>query len=221
MFYACYWNGIFAQRLRLVTIIKNGLTSADVVKGVADALAYLAAQNIDFAAIEAVMIGTTQFTNAVVQRRELAPVAAIRLGLPSGRGMPPMLGWPEDMAAAMGGHIYMLHGGYLYDGRLLAPMDEAEIEAVIVDLEAKGIKTAAITSAFAFSGCTSRAKARSSGGAAGSLAAGSSSTQCTRSRTNSATALRLPKLRRRLGQITTTRQCSISISCSTRRALWA
>ena len=131
-----------------VVAAHKALTSADVVTGVADALAYLAAQNIDFAAIEAVMIGTTQFTNAVVQRRELAPVAAIRLGLPSGRGMPPMLGWPEDMAAAMGGHIYMLHGGYLYDGRLLAPMDEAEIEAVIVDLEAKGIKTAGITSAF-------------------------------------------------------------------------
>jgi N-methylhydantoinase A/oxoprolinase/acetone carboxylase beta subunit len=126
----------------------KALTSEDVVTGVVDALTYLASQTIDFGAIEAVMIGTTQFTNAVVQRRDMAPVAAIRLGLPSGRGMLPMLGWPEDMAAAMGGHIYMLHGGYLYDGQLLAPMDEAEIDAVVTDLVTKGIRTAAITSAF-------------------------------------------------------------------------
>jgi N-methylhydantoinase A/oxoprolinase/acetone carboxylase beta subunit len=126
----------------------KALTSADVVGGVVAALKNLATQNIDFSACEAVMIGTTQFTNAVIQRRELTPVAAIRLGLPSGRGMPPMLGWPEDMARAMGGHVYMLHGGYLYDGKPLAPIDEAEIEAMIADLASKHIKTAAITSAF-------------------------------------------------------------------------
>ena len=131
-----------------VVAAHKALTSEDVVTGVFEALAHLATQNIDLSAAEAVMIGTTQFTNAVVQRRGLAPVAAIRLGLPSGRGMPPMLGWPEDMAAALGGRVYMLHGGYLYDGQLLAPMDEAEIDALVADLAAQGIKSAAITSAF-------------------------------------------------------------------------
>ena len=34
-------------------------------------------------AVTAVMIGTTHFTNAVVERRRLQPVAAVRLGLPA------------------------------------------------------------------------------------------------------------------------------------------
>ena len=126
----------------------KALTSADVLTGVVNALHFLASLNIDLAAIDAVMIGTTQFTNAVIQRRDLTPVAAVRLGLPSGRGMPPMLGWPEDLAEALGGHVHMLHGGYLYDGQLLAPIDDAEVDAVITDLIDKQIKTIAITSAF-------------------------------------------------------------------------
>jgi N-methylhydantoinase A/oxoprolinase/acetone carboxylase beta subunit len=126
----------------------KALTTADVVTGIKNVLAYLSERGVDMAQITAVMIGTTQFTNAVVQRRELSHVAAIRLGLPSGRGMPPKLGWPQDISAALGDHVYMLHGGFLYDGQPLSQLDDSEIDAVIVDLQAKGIKTAAITSAF-------------------------------------------------------------------------
>ena len=132
------------------TVVKahKALTTEDVVTGIQNVLAHLSGEGIDMGQITAVMIGTTQFTNAVIQRRELSHVAAIRLGLPSGRGMPPKLGWPEDIASALGEHVYMLHGGYLYDGQPLSPIDETEIDAVIADLKANGIKTAAITSAF-------------------------------------------------------------------------
>lgn len=132
------------------TVIEThkALTTEDVVTGIKNVLAHLGQQGIDMAKITAVMIGTTQFTNAVVQRRELSHVAAIRLGLPSGRGMPPKIGWPEDISSALGDHVYMLHGGFLYDGRPLSPIDDAEIDAVIADLQAKSIETAAITSAF-------------------------------------------------------------------------
>ena len=126
----------------------KSLTSADVVSGIKSALAYLRDHKIDMKAINAVMIGTTQFTNAVIERRELTQVAAIRLGLPSGRGMPPKLGWPRDIADAMGESLHMLHGGFLYDGQPLSPLDDDEIDKVIADLKAKHIKTAAITSAF-------------------------------------------------------------------------
>ena len=47
-----------------------------------------------------VMIGTTHFTNAVVQRRDLAPTAAVRLGLPATASLPPMVDWPEDLRAS-------------------------------------------------------------------------------------------------------------------------
>lgn len=94
------------------------------------------------------MIGTTQFTNAIVERRELARTAAVRIGLPSGKGMPPMVDWPQDIVEAIGGEVYMLHGGYLYDGWPLADIDHTEVDRMIKDLIAKDIKNIAIASAF-------------------------------------------------------------------------
>lgn len=127
----------------------KALTSADVVSGITDALDSLLKDGaISQDMIETVMIGTTQFTNAIVQRRELSPVAAVRISLPSGRGMPPMVDWPADIADAMGGHIYTLHGGYLYDGFPVADIQDDEIAALIQDLLKKGIKNIAIASAF-------------------------------------------------------------------------
>jgi N-methylhydantoinase A/oxoprolinase/acetone carboxylase beta subunit len=94
------------------------------------------------------MIGTTQFTNAVIERRELAPTAIIRIGLPSGQLIPPMIDWPEDIAAAVGRHVYMIHGGRTYDGFPIAPLDDEEIDAVIADIAAKNISLIAISGVF-------------------------------------------------------------------------
>ena len=133
---------------QIVTSTK-ALTSADVMSGVEDALdTVLGDAELDLQQVELVMIGTTQFTNAIVERRELAPTAAIRLGLPSGNELPPMIDWPEDIAEAVGRHCFMLHGGYLYDGRPLAPLDDAEIDDVIRELVARDIRNVAIAAAF-------------------------------------------------------------------------
>ena len=60
------------------------LTTADVTSGVVTALQELLQQTAAVpSAIHGVMIGTTHFTNAVVQRRHLSPVAAVRLALPA------------------------------------------------------------------------------------------------------------------------------------------
>lgn len=123
-------------------------TTADVTSGIVEALAKLTVHEIDRDAVSAIMIGTTQFTNAVVERTDLAPVAAIRLGLPSGSGMVPMTGWPEDIAAALGGQSYMLRGGHLYDGRELAPLDDDEIDRMVADMARRGVRFAAITAPF-------------------------------------------------------------------------
>lgn len=127
----------------------KALTTADVTSGILDALETLLADGAATEGdIEAVMLGTTQFTNAVIERRELAEVAAIRIGLPSGEGVPPLIGWPEDIAAALGGHSYMLNGGTLYDGSPLAAMDDAEVDAAVRDIRDRGLKAVAISAAF-------------------------------------------------------------------------
>ena len=127
----------------------KALTSADVISGVTAALDEILKQSgISVSSIKTVMIGTTQFTNAIVERRELSNIAVIRIGLPSGRGMPPMVDWPQDMVDAIGAEIYMLHGGYLYDGWPVADMRDDEVNAAVADIQRKGIKNIAIASAF-------------------------------------------------------------------------
>ncbi len=84
------------------------------------------------------MIGTTHFTNAVVQRRDLAPTAAVRLGLPATASLPPMVDWPDDLKAAIGGHYYLAHGGHEFDGREISALDEKELLGIADDIRAKG-----------------------------------------------------------------------------------
>ena len=127
----------------------KALTTADTLTGILNALEVILSEfNGDESAIEAVMLGTTQFTNAVIERRELSEVCAIRIGMPSGKGLPPKVGWPEDIASCLGDHVYMLQGGYLYDGWPLAELDNSEIDNLIADLKRKKIDTVAISSVF-------------------------------------------------------------------------
>jgi N-methylhydantoinase A/oxoprolinase/acetone carboxylase beta subunit len=132
-----------------VAASSKALTSANVRDGVVAALdAVLGESGVSADRIAAVMIGTTQFTNAVIERRRLTPTAIIRIALPTGRLLPPMLDWPEDIAEALGRHCYMVHGGHTYDGHPLAPLDEAEIDAAIYDIAARGIDRIAIAGVF-------------------------------------------------------------------------
>lgn len=124
-------------------------TSADVSSGILEALETVLSESATpVASIDAVMLGTTQFTNAVVERRELADVAAIRIGLPSGDGLPPKTGWPEDIAASLGDHVYQVKGGTLYDGHPLAALDLPAVDKVVADIKAKKLEAVAVASAF-------------------------------------------------------------------------
>jgi N-methylhydantoinase A/oxoprolinase/acetone carboxylase beta subunit len=124
-------------------------TTADIGEGVVEALSVVTADLPHRGDVRAVMIGTTQFTNAVVERRRLAEAAIVRIALPSGRDVPPQLDWPDDLADALGRHVFMVPGGRLYDGRVLAPPDEAAMARVIDEIERRGLGAVAIASVFA------------------------------------------------------------------------
>ncbi len=141
-------DAVLVRGTELLAATKT-LTTADVISGVMDALERVLADHPGSEAqVTAVMLGTTQFTNAVVERRHLVPVGAIRLAAPSGKGLDPKIGWPDDVAAALGDHAWVLRGGYLYDGRPLADIDDAEVDRLIAELAASDLQCVAITSAF-------------------------------------------------------------------------
>ena len=96
----------------------KAVTSPDVTTGVREALkGALRQSGVVADSVEVVALGTTHFTNAVVQRRGLAPTAAVRLGLPATQALPPMVDWPPDLRDAIGNHAYFAHGGHEFDGR--------------------------------------------------------------------------------------------------------
>ena len=70
-----------------------------------------------------VMLGTTHATNAIVARRGLAKVAAIRLGAPAGTEWPPLAGWPADLSAEILAGSVMLGGGHMVDGTPITRLD--------------------------------------------------------------------------------------------------
>ena len=125
------------------------LTTEDVLSGVAEALeTAIDASGVDREGIAHAMIGTTHFTNAVIERKHLNPVAAIRLGLPATACLPPMVDWPESLREATGNHTYMVRGGYEFDGREIAALDTEEIDRIADDIGAKRLPVAAISSVF-------------------------------------------------------------------------
>ncbi|MBI4477213.1 MAG: hydantoinase/oxoprolinase family protein [Acidobacteria bacterium] len=123
-------------------------TSSDITSGIVAALNEIRAHAAGAERVDAVMIGTTHFTNAVVERRDLSPVAAIRIGLPASRSLPPFCDWPEDLVQAVRRAIFMLEGGHEYDGRPIVPFDAAGMGRVAREIRDRGITSAGITSIF-------------------------------------------------------------------------
>lgn len=125
-------------------------TSADVSSGIGAAIEALLGQAaVKPAAIASVMIGTTHFANALVERNKLDAVGVLRLASPSGEALPPFSGWPADLAARVGDNVFLLPGGYEVDGREISAFDEPRVRDAARALRNRGIGAVAISSAFA------------------------------------------------------------------------
>lgn len=141
-------DAVLMQGQEVVDWVKTP-TTVDVTGGIVNALQELLQQTTAMPNdIGGVMIGTTHFTNAIVQRRSLSPVAAVRLGLPATACVPPLTDWPEDLQECVGQATYMLPGGHEVDGRPIVPFEPQEMERTAHDIKARGIMDVAITSVF-------------------------------------------------------------------------
>ncbi|MFH8370580.1 hydantoinase/oxoprolinase N-terminal domain-containing protein [Streptomyces sp. NPDC018031] len=125
-------------------------TTGDVTSGIVTALKELEAQSpADLSTARAVMIGTTHFTNAIVEASPLlTPTGCLRLGLPATAAVPPMADWPERLTRALGAHHFLCHGGHEYDGREISPLDPDEIKRAACAMLERGVRAVAVTSVF-------------------------------------------------------------------------
>ena len=132
---------------RLINAVKLP-TTPDVTTGIVDAMRELLNGLPHGAGVDAVMVGTTHFTNALLERRELAPTAVLRVCLPATQLLPPLVDWPDDLRDAIGGSNYMVGGGHEFDGREISPLDRSEIRRAVADMRRLGVRAVAVSGVF-------------------------------------------------------------------------
>lgn len=139
---------ILDERNNVVAKAKSP-TTPDVMTGILNSLSkVLEISGIEPGEIKYAMLGTTHATNAIVERRNLADIAIVRIGKPATLSILPLTGWPKDLAEKLGKHVYIVQGGHEYDGREIAPLDETELKKIATELKDKKIEAIAISSVF-------------------------------------------------------------------------
>ncbi len=122
-------------------------TSGDIYDGIVDAIkTLLESSGADPAEIGQAMLGTTQCTNAIVERKHLAPIAVLRIGAPATIGIPPMVDWQEDIRQNVVAET-IVGGGFEHDGKLLAELDEDAVREFLAGVRGK-IEAIAISCVF-------------------------------------------------------------------------
>ncbi len=125
-------------------------TTQDILTGVENAIqAALGEAKTSSDSVDVLIIGTTHFVNALVQRTKLAQTGLIRMCLPSGSSILPFADWPESLVNGMKGSSKLVKGGYEMDGNEISSLDKDELIYAAKDLSDLGCKQIAISSVFA------------------------------------------------------------------------
>src|SRR5690554_6402881 len=103
-------------------------TTADPFDGILESLSKVLV-GIDRSRISQAMLGTTHPANAVIQRRDLDRVGALRLAAPATLGVRPGAAWPADLHSSIIGPVEIIRGGNEYDGTEISPLDENAVRA--------------------------------------------------------------------------------------------
>ena len=123
-------------------------TTSDVTSGIVASLTELLAQMPAQGRVDAVMVGTTHFTNALLEQRNLSPTAVLRLSMPATQLLPPLVDWPAGLKDAVGGLTYMVGGGHEFDGREISPLDREAVREAVRDMRRQGARAVALSGVF-------------------------------------------------------------------------
>lgn len=121
----------------------------DVSSGVTSGIRRVLVEGrIDPDEVSAVMIGTTQFTNALVEGRHLLLTAVIRVCGSATRTLPPFVDWPDALRRVVEHEVFLVAGGHEFDGREIAAVVEEELESVASRIGETGSRSVAVSSVF-------------------------------------------------------------------------
>lgn len=135
------------EKMNVIASTKTS-TTGDIYTGILETIkTVLDESKIDRSKIKQAMLGTTQCTNAIVERKNLADIGVLRIGAPASVAISSMVDWPDDLRK-VAKEIAVVGGGFEYDGKLLAPFDKAGAVEFFERCKDQGIKSVAITCVF-------------------------------------------------------------------------
>ncbi|MDR2864296.1 MAG: hydantoinase/oxoprolinase family protein [Spirochaetaceae bacterium] len=135
------------ENLQVTAELKQA-TTTDIHDGISAAIsALLEKSHIDRRLITKAMLGTTQCTNAIVERKHLSKIGVLRIGAPATTGIRPMLDWVKELKV-LAEEIAIIRGGFEYNGKELAAFDEQEARRFFERCKEKGLRSVAISQLF-------------------------------------------------------------------------
>lgn len=136
-------DGVFIKNGKLIGQIKTP-TTANLEEGFKKVIHTLKS----YGQINAIFLGTTHATNALLEGEGLNRVGVLRI---AGQKpfIPPFFKWPKHLKDKIYAGSETLSGGYECDGRPHSPFDINEARSMIHKLEDQGAESLAVTGLFA------------------------------------------------------------------------
>jgi len=123
-------------------------TTKNVFSGIQTTIKELLASSaVNVRDIKIATLGTTHCTNAIVERKSLNRIGIIRICLPSGTTVPPLVDWPEDLVDKLQAKTALIHGGYEFNGSPITGIVRDELIET-VELFRDSVDSIAITGVF-------------------------------------------------------------------------
>ncbi len=119
-------------------------TTDDVTSGIVRAVELVLGDE----PVDAVMVGTTHFVNALIECRGVARTAVFRLCGPATSLLPPFCDWPGTLRHGVAGDGVMLPGGHEFDGTEISAFDEAAVRDAVRDARGRGVEAVAVCGVF-------------------------------------------------------------------------
>lgn len=130
---------------------KTPTSSPNVTDGIETAVGNVLSQAGDcISDISCLVVGTTHFLNAVIERdrHRLSKVAVIRLSKSFTKDIPPFSDFPPALANILHGYHTFVDGGLHIDGSQEAPINEEQVLKECEVIEKLGIKAVVISGIF-------------------------------------------------------------------------
>lgn len=142
-------DAVLVHRTGTIVAWNKSSTTSDVAQGVKNSIEQLLLKGgIAPQQIHSICLGTTQATNALLERKELYKVGVLRLAGHNPEVYPSCQGWPHQMRYAVHAATETVGGGFECDSTAISPIDASLVRKSVEKLLERNAESLAIVGVF-------------------------------------------------------------------------